>query len=296
MKRMSEVHTALIMPFKNGKIDYANLEKLISFQHENGVDGIILHGTTGEAPTITHEEFVESSHQVLEKWKGKLHITIGISQGSTAEVLHKQNSLKIQPNFFLVTPPAYSKPSQEGIFRHFQAISQNSKTPIILYNVPGRTISDVQPQTLLRIASSCKNVVAIKDATGSFTRFSDQQFALRDFPREFKFFTGDDQTTPHFLLSGGNGVVSVVSNIIPSEFKEIVELAGNGHLAECMPKYLKYFNLIRLLFVESSPMPVKYVMHKMGFCELEFRLPMCEPSSNLMNEIDAELVKLGLIK
>lgn len=296
MKRMSEVHTALIMPFINGKIDYTNLEKLISFQHENGVDGIILHGTTGEAPTITHEEFVESSHQVLEKWKGKLHITIGISQGSTAEVLHKQNSLKIQPDFFLVTPPAYSKPSQEGIFRHFQAISQNSKTPIILYNVPGRTISDVQPQTLLRIATECENVVAIKDATGSFSRFSDQQFALRDFPREFKFFTGDDQTTPHFLLSGGNGVVSVVSNIIPREFKEIVELAGNGNVVECMPKYLKYFNLIRLLFVESNPMPVKYVMHKMGFCELEFRLPMCEPSAGLMNEIDAELVKLDLIK
>jgi hypothetical protein len=177
-----------------------------------------------------------------------------------------------------------------------EAISQNSKTPIILYNVPGRTISDVQHQTLLRIATECENVVAIKDATGSFSRFSDQQFALRDFPREFKFFTGDDQTTPHFLLSGGNGVVSVVSNIIPREFKEIVELAGNGHLAECMPKYLKYFNLIRLLFVESSPMPVKYVMHKMGFCELEFRLPMCEPSLSLMNEIDAELIKLDLIK
>ncbi len=292
----AQLHTALVMPFKDGKIDYTNLDKLISFQHENGVDGIVLHGTTGEAPAVTHEEFVESSHRILEKWKGKLQITIGISQGSTADVLHKQNSLQIQPDFFLVTPPAYSKPTQEGIFRHFEAISKNSKTPIILYNVPGRTIADVQPHTLLRIASACKNIVAIKDATGSFARFSDQQFAFHNFESPFKFFTGDDQTTPHFILSGGNGVVSVVSNIIPREFKEIVELAGKGNLKDCMTKYMPYFNLIRLIFVESNPIPAKYVMHKMGFCELEYRLPMCEPSASLMKEIDAELANLGLVK
>ncbi len=296
MKPNSEVHTAIIMPFKDGKIDYTNLEKLISFQYENGVDGVILHGTTGEAPTVTHEEFVESAHRVLKNWKGKIQITIGISQGSTAEVLVKQNALEVQPDFFLVTPPAYSKPSQEGIFRHFQTISTNSKTPIILYNVPGRTIADVQPQTLLRIATECKNIVAIKDATGSFARLSDEQFAFRNFSSSFKFFTGDDQTTPHFVLSGGNGVVSVVSNIIPREFKTIVSLAESGDLKECMAKYLKYFNLIRLLFVESNPMPIKYAMHKLGFCELEYRLPICEPSATLMQEIDDELTNLGLLK
>ena len=291
-----ELHTAIIMPFKNGKIDYISLEKIIEFQHKNGVDGIVLHGTTGEAPTITHSEFVESSHIVLEKWKKKMQITIGISQGSTADVIEKQNSLKIQPHFFLVTPPAYSKPSQEGIFQHFQAISKNSQVPIIVYNVPGRTISDIQPQTLLRIATEFQNVVAIKDATGSFSRFSEEQFAFHKFNRPFKFFTGDDQTMPHFLLSGGNGVISVVSNIFPKETKQLLQYCETFELKHLMEGYFKLFNLIRLLFKESNPMPVKYIMHKIGFCELEYRLPMCKPSNNLMAEIDEELIKIGLIK
>jgi 4-hydroxy-tetrahydrodipicolinate synthase len=289
------LHTAIIMPFTSGKIDYKKLEDIISFQRNNGVDGVILHGTTGEAPTITHEEFVESSNIVLENWSQKLHITIGISQNSTADVLKKQDSLKKKPHAFLVTPPSYSKPTQEGIFQHFEALSKNTTTPIIVYNVPGRTISDVMPNTLKRIVDNCQNVVGIKDATGSFPRFSEEQFALKDCGRNFSFLTGDDGTSIHFLLSGGHGIISVVSNILPETVKKMVNLIENNQKQEAFEVYFRIFNLIRLLFVESNPIPVKYAMYKMGFCNLEYRLPMCIPSKDLMQEIDTELKKLNLI-
>ncbi len=291
-----ELHTAIIMPFKDGKIDYTNLDRIIEFQYKNDIDGIILHGTTGESPTITHEEFIQSSEVVLQKWKGKLLITIGISQNSTSDVLLKQNSLKIQPDFFLVTPPSYSKPSQEGIFQHFKVIAHNSKVPILIYNVPSRTVADIQPQTLLRIASELPNIAGMKDATGSFARFSEEQYTFKNFRKPFLFLTGDDQTTPHFLMSGGHGVISVLSNIIPKEVKIICNLSATQSVILAFEHYMPFFNLIRLLFTESNPMPVKYVMYKMGFCELEYRLPMCTPSVELMKEIDEELLILGLIK
>jgi 4-hydroxy-tetrahydrodipicolinate synthase len=289
------LHTAIIMPFANGKIDYKKLEDIILFQYNNGVDGIILHGTTGEAPTVTHEEFVESTNIILENWSQKLHITVGISQNSTADVLKKQDSLKKQPHAFLVTPPSYSKPTQEGIFLHFDALAKNTTTPIIVYNVPGRTISDVLPDTLKRIVDSCSNVIGIKDATGSFPRFSEEQFALKDSRRNFSFLTGDDGTSIHFLLSGGNGIVSVVSNILPETVKKMINLVENNQRQEAFEVYFGIFNLIRLLFVESNPIPVKYAMYKMGFCNLEYRLPMCKPNKNLMQDIDVELKKLNLI-
>lgn len=288
------LHTAIIMPFRKGEIDYESLDKIISFQYKNGTDGIILHGTTGEAPTITIEEFVESSHYVLEKWADKLKITIGISQNSTADVLKKQEALKLQPHAFLVTPPSYSKPTQEGIFRHFEAVSKNTNTPVVVYNVPSRTVSDVLPETLKRIVENLKNVVSVKDATGSFIRLSQEQFALRD-NKNFTFLTGDDGTALHFLLSGGHGIISVASNIIPGTVKKMIELVNQNRKEEAFEVYFQMFNLINLLFVETNPTPVKYAMHKMGFCDLEYRLPMCEPTAKLMQDIDTELKKLNII-
>lgn len=291
---MLGLHTAIIMPFKKDKIDYNSLDKIISFQCQNGADGIILHGTTGEAPTITMEEFINSSHYVLEKWSQKLKITIGISQNSTADVLIKQNALKLRPYAFLVTPPSYSKPTQEGIFRHFDAVSKNTDIPIVVYNVPSRTVTDVLPETLKRIVDNSQNVIAIKDATGNFIRFSQEQFALQN-NKNFTFLTGDDGTSIHFLLSGGHGIISVISNILPNLVKKIIELINQSRREEAFDIYFKMFNLINLLFVETNPVPVKYVMHKMGFCNLEYRLPMCEPSAKLMHEIDAELKKLNIV-
>lgn len=292
---MHGLHTAIVMPFSNNTIDYQNLEKILDFQYQSGVDGVVLHGTTGEAPAISHHEFIESSHFVLKNWGKKLKITIGVSQNSTDDVLKKQDSLKDTPYAFLVTPPSYSKPSQEGIFQHFQKVACNTSAPIVVYNVPGRTISDVLPSTLKRIVESCNNVIAIKDATGSFSRFSEEQFALKDLNREFSFLTGDDGTALHFLLSGGNGIISVLSNFMPKDVLKMIDLAKKGMRNEAFALHFKFFDMINLLFAESNPMPVKYVMHKMGFCNLEYRLPMCEPSGNLMEKIDSELKKLSLV-
>ena len=293
-------HTALVMPFKNGKIDYENLEKLIDFQHKNGVDGIILHGTTGEAPTVLDEEFVESSDFVLKNWANKMSITIGVSKISTAEVLKTIDSIKTKPHAFLITPPAYVKPTQDGIFYHFEAIANHTNTPIILYNVPGRTISDILPKTMLKLVEKFEHIVGMKDATGSLSRMSEEQFALwnvkHGLKRNFAMLTGDDQTTPHFVLSGGDGVISVVSNCLPGETSQMVKLLRDGKRSEAFEIYFKMFNLIRLLFVEANPMPIKYVMHKMGFCNLEYRLPMCRPSEVLLKEIDDELKILGLVQ
>lgn len=288
------LHTAIVMPFLNGKIDYKNLEKIIDFQHKSGVDGIVLNGTTGEAPTITDNEFVESANYVLEKWADKLHITIGISSNSAADLVKKESVLQIKPHAFLVTPPSYSKPSQEGIYRHFEALAKNTDVPIIVYNVPSRTVSDVLPETLKKLTENFKNIVGIKDATGSFPRFVAEQFLLKH-NKNFSFLTGDDPTSLHFLLSGGHGIVSVVSNIVPNLVKKMIDLTLQNKKDEAFDILFKLFNITRLMFVETNPMPVKYAMYRMGFCSLEYRLPMCEPSKNLCLEIDEELKKLNLI-
>lgn len=284
------------MPFANGKIDYTSLEKLIDFQYKNGVDGIVLHGTTGEAPMMTQNEFVESCEFVLKNWKEKFNITIGVGKISTAEVLKTIESLKTKPHNLLVTPPAYLKPTQEGIFQHFESIAKNTELPIILYNVPGRTVSDILPKTIVKLVEKFNNIVGIKDATGSFARMSEEQFELRNLQHSFSFLTGDDQTTPHFILSGGDGVISVVSNCMPKETVQMVKLLREGKRNEAFAMYFKMFNLIRLLFAEGNPIPIKYVMHKMGFCNLEYRLPMCRPSENLTQEIECELNILELTK
>jgi 4-hydroxy-tetrahydrodipicolinate synthase len=284
------------MPFKNGEIDYESLEKIIDFQHKNGVDGIILHGTTGEAPAIKREEFIESSELILKNWATKLNITIGVSKLATDDVLQTIDLLKTKPHNFLITPPAYSKPTQDGIFYHFEAIAKHTNVPIVLYNVPGRTISDIMPKTLEKLVNQFANIVGIKDATGSLARMSEEQFVLRNTQRNFAMLTGDDQTTPHFILSGGDGVISVISNCLPKEMVQMVKFLREGKKQEAFKIYFKMFNLIRLIFVESNPIPIKYVMHKMGYCELEYRLPMCKPSASLMAEIDNELKVLNLLK
>lgn len=288
------IHTAIITPFLNGKIDYQALEKMIDFQHQSGIDGVVLHGTTGEAPSMLEEEFIESSQYILEKWKEKLHVTIGISENSTDAVLKKQALFKIQPHAFLISPPSYSKPTQEGIFQHFAKIAENLSTPIILYNVPGRTVADVLPTTLQHLVKTYKNIVAIKDATGNFSRFANEQYLVKSFAN-FSLLTGDDATFPHFLLCGGNGVVSVISNIAPKQIKEIYDLILQQRRTEAMELYFKFYTLIDLLFTETNPIPVKYAMHKMGFCHLEYRLPMCKPSENVRTAIHLELKKLNLI-
>lgn len=294
--RLSGVHTALIMPFKDNKIDYHQLEKLVEFQYQNSIDGIVVHGTTGEAPTMTDSEFVESCNFILQNWQKKLHITIGVSKNSTADVLRKIDLLQHAPDALLITPPAYSKPTQEGILRHFEAICKHTKIPVILYNVPGRTVSDIMPQTFANLVSGFDNIVAIKDATGSLARMSEEQYVLRNIKRPFAMITGDDQITPHFMLSGGDGVISVISNCLPRETKQMVTLLLACEKEKAYAIYFKMFNLIRLLFVESNPIPIKYIMYKMGFCDLEYRLPMCQPSTSLMADIDVELKVLNLIQ
>ncbi|MFT4968136.1 MAG: 4-hydroxy-tetrahydrodipicolinate synthase [Candidatus Deianiraeaceae bacterium] len=290
------VHTAIIMPFSSGKIDYDKLDQILTFQNNNGIDGIVLHGTTGESPTIMHEEFIESTNYVVKNWAERLHITVGVSNNSTDVVLKNCDRLTLQPHAFLVTPPSYSKPTQEGVFQHFKAIAQNTQVPIIAYNVPARTASDILPDTLLRMADELPNIVAIKDATSSFARLAQEQYLLRNIKRDFSLLTGDDITALHFLLSGGNGIISVVSNIVPAIVLKMLNLSSHGsNVKEAYDVYFQIYNLINLLFIESNPMPVKYAMYRMGLCKLEYRLPMCDPSKELMYNIDKELERLHLI-
>lgn len=292
MEKFKGVFTALITPFKNGAIDYQSLEKLVQFQIQNGVDGFVINGTTAESPNLSHQEIAELFKKV-KLWAPKSVLIMGTGSNSTAKTIEDtKKASELGADAVLVVVPYYNKPPQRGLEQHFRAIAQSTKLPVILYNVPGRTITSLEPETVKHIAAE-KNVVGIKEATGKIDL---AQQIIQLCGKNFVMLSGDDGTYVEFLGAGGHGVISVASHILPRQFADWTKWVKEGQLEKARAEIKKYARLIDLLFVEANPIPVKKACQLMGLIETaELRLPLVELESKHTEALKEEMKKIGLL-
>ncbi len=292
MEKFKGVFTALITPFKNGAIDYQSLEKLVQFQIQNGVDGFVINGTTAESPNLSHQEIAELFKKV-KSWAPKSVLIMGTGSNSTAKTIEDtKKASELGADAVLVVVPYYNKPPQRGLEQHFRAIAQSTKLPVILYNVPGRTITSLEPETVKHIAAE-KNVVGIKEATGKIDL---AQQIIQLCGKNFVMLSGDDGTYVEFLGAGGHGVISVASHILPRQFADWTKWVKEGQLEKARAEIKKYARLIDLLFVEANPIPVKKACQLLGLIETaELRLPLVELESKHTEALKEEMKKIGLL-
>jgi 4-hydroxy-tetrahydrodipicolinate synthase len=262
---------AVVTPFRSGEVDWANLEKLIEWHIEQGTNCLAPCGTTGESPTLDHEENERVVAFVCDKARGRINIMAGTGSNSTKEAIRMTKAAKAAgANGTLQVGPYYNKPTQEGYYQHFAAIADATGLPMVIYNIPGRTGSNILPETMARLAKDFPNIVAVKEATGSLDQAS-QIAALCD----LTILSGDDSLTLPLMSIGGKGVVSVVGNIVPRDMMAMVKAFSSGNFAEALTWHKKLFPLCRdLLSVATNPIPVKTALKLLGRDTGELRLPM----------------------
>ncbi|MBR2963962.1 MAG: 4-hydroxy-tetrahydrodipicolinate synthase [Lentisphaeria bacterium] len=271
--KIQGLYTALVTPFRNGAVDYDRLTKLVEMQISYGVDGISPVGTTGESPTLSFEEHERVIATVVQLVNGRCKVLAGSGANSTAEALHLTRHAKADgADFSLQVAPYYNKPTQEGLYRHFATIADSCDIPIVIYNVPGRSGVSVSAETIARLAKN-HNVAGVKEASGSVDRVS-EILDLCDIP----VLSGDDALTVPMMSIGAVGVVSVASNIIPKEMKQLVDLCSAGAFDQARAMHRKLYKFFKAMFVETNPIPVKAGMAIRGLLDEEYRLPLCPPS------------------
>lgn len=279
--------TALVTPFRDGAVDYDALERLIESQIAGGVDGVIAVGTTGESPTLTHEEKTEVIRRTVEVARKRCLVLAGTGSYSTREAIAAtQKAEQLGVDGALVVSPYYNKPSQEGLFRHFSEIANATSLKVMLYNIPGRCGVDILPATVVRLAEAGSNVVCIKEASGSVDRVSELRVRL---PAEFTILSGDDGLTLPFMAVGAVGVVSVASNLLPAEIGDLVRTFAGGDTARAQHLHSRLYWLFKDLFIEPNPVPVKTALSWRGMMSAEVRPPLCE-----MTEANAERLRKSL--
>jgi 4-hydroxy-tetrahydrodipicolinate synthase len=268
--------TALVTPFRNGEIDVAAFEKLIETQIAAGISGIVAVGTTGESPTLSHEERQELIRLSIVTAKKRCLVLAGTGSNATQHaVADTKMAEKLGADGALLVAPYYNKPSQEGLFHHFKAIAAATSLPIVLYNIPGRCGVDLAPDTVTRLSKECRNIVSIKEASGSVERISELRARL---PDSFTILSGDDSLTLPFMSVGAVGVVSVASNLFPGEVCALVRAYECGDSKLAFNLHRKMFSLFKDLFIEPNPVPVKTALGWRGAMSGEVRLPLCEMS------------------
>ena len=285
---------ALVTPFNDGKVDEAKLRELVEMHVAQGTDGIVPCGTTGESPTLSHDEHRRVVEIVIEAARGRLHVIAGTGSNATSEAIDlTRHAKKAGATGALVVNPYYNKPTQEGLYRHFRAVADAVDIPILVYNIAGRTAVNVETDTLARLVKDCLNIVGVKEASGSLDQMT--QVVLACGP-DFSVLSGDDNITLPLMSVGGRGVISVVANIVPRETAEMTHaaLAGDWKLARDL--HLKLFPLSRAMFLETNPIPVKEAMGMMGMLKPEFRLPMCSMGAANRERLKTILVQHGLLK
>ena len=289
----SGVYTALITPFKNDKIDFDALGKLIEGQYKNGIDGIVPCGTTGESPTLSYEEHEAVIEFCIKIAKGKMKILAGTGSNSTKEAIHfAQFAKKVGCDGALIVSPYYNKPTQKGLYIHFRSIADTVDIPIVLYNIAGRTSVNIEPATMAKLFDDCKNIVGVKEASGSLTQMS----AIKALIPDIEMLAGDDTLTLPLLSIGGAGVVSVLSNIIPAEVVALVKSFKSGNFEEAKKIHYKLLPFVRTMFIETNPIPVKTAASLLGLCEFGLRLPMCEMEDSNKIKLEKALKDFGLLK
>ena len=266
--------TALVTPFHNGDVDLAAFEKLIEAQVAGGITGLVAVGTTGESPTLTHDEKHEVVQRTIKIANGRCKVIAGTGTNSTRDSIEATKfAEKTGVDGSLLVAPYYNKPSQEGLFRHFKAIADATKLPIILYNIPGRCSVDILPDTVVRLAENCRNIVSIKEASGSVERVGELR---RRLPKEFTILSGDDSLILPFMAVGAVGIVSVASNLFPEQVCALVRACESGDYASAERLHRKMFPLFKDLFIEPNPVPVKTALGWRGAISPEVRLPLCQ--------------------
>ena len=283
--------TALITPFKNGALDEAALQSLVDWQITEGVQGLVPVGTTGESPTLSHAEHERAVEVVIEAADKRVPIIAGAGSNATAEAIaFTQHAEKAGADAVLHVTPYYNKPTQDGMVAHFTAIAENTALPIILYNIPGRSVVDMTPETMGRLAE-IKNIVGVKDATSDMARIAQQAETCS---ADFIQLSGEDASAVDFNRAGGVGVISVCANIAPAKCAAMQQATLDGEWDKAEALLAELLPLMNALFCETSPSPAKYAMARMGKCAEEIRLPLLPASEMARGRIDAALDDLGL--
>jgi 4-hydroxy-tetrahydrodipicolinate synthase len=278
------LYTALITPFVEEKVDYKSLGKLLDFQINAGVKSVVLCGTTGEAPTLNEEEKLEIAKFAVKHCNGKMNIILNTGSNNTkqsSELTQKASTIGI--NGIMAVTPYYNKASDEGLYLHFKSIANSTELPVILYNVPSRTGLNIKDDLIAKLYKEIQNIVGLKDATGDLTRVISIRSKTDD---NFLLLSGEDETALGFNVSGGDGCISVVSNIAPKLALELQNLSlSRNNLDKVLEKQQKNSQIAKVLFSEVNPIPVKHLAYLMGLCEAEYRLPLCVPSAKTIEEL-----------
>lgn len=265
------VYTAIVTPFAEGKVDLKSFAKLVDFQLSGGVDGLVVCGTTGEAATLSLAEKQEVIKEAVKLSAGKVPIIAGTGSNNTAQTIEVSKIAKeLGVSAALVVAPYYNKPPQAGLYRHFQTIAQEADLPIIVYNVPGRTAVNIAPETVIELAK-IPQIKAVKEASGDLAQM---QLIIDNTSQDFSLLGGDDPLFLPLLSSGGKGIISVTSNVLPRQFSEVYRAFSSGDLTTAKKIFSRIFPLCQALFLESNPIPVKRALNYLGFIKNELRLPL----------------------
>lgn len=286
-------YTAIVTPFRAGAVDEDALERLVHMQIKAGVDGIVPVGTTGESPTVDCQEHIRIIELAVKFAAGKIKVMAGTGANATNEAIHlTQAAEKAGADASLQVAPYYNRPTQEGLYQHFKAVSRATQLPIMLYSVPSRCGVEIGVDTTKRLAADCKNIIGIKEAGGSCDRVSQLRAALG---AKFSILSGDDSLTLPFMACGANGVISVASNVIPREVAQMVKAFSRGDARKASQLHAKYYPLFKDLFIESNPVPVKAALAMMKIIEEEYRLPLVPMNPKNWDVLRTTMKRCGVL-
>jgi 4-hydroxy-tetrahydrodipicolinate synthase len=292
MNRLRGSITALVTPFKNGQLDEDAFRSHVNWQIENGTKGLVPVGTTGESPTLSHKEHERVVEVCVEETRGRVPVIAGAGSNSTAEaVAFARHAEKVGADAILVVTPYYNKPTQEGLYQHFKAVNDATGLPIVIYNIPGRSVIDMSVDTMARLFE-LKNIVGVKDATANIARVSQQRQAMGP---DFIQLSGEDATALGFMAHGGHGCISVTSNVAPALCSEMQEACLAGDYAAALKVQDRLMPLHTALFVETNPSPTKYALSVLDRMSDEVRLPLIPVSESAKQTVRSAMVHAGLI-
>jgi|TARA_B100002003_G_C14150531_1_gene553344 4-hydroxy-tetrahydrodipicolinate synthase len=288
------VFTAIITPFKDDEtVDEDALKALIDFNIENGISGIVPCGTTGESPTLDNEEHERVIELTVQHVNKRVPVIAGTGSNCTKEAIRlSKHAEEIGVDALLLVNPYYNKPTQEGLYRHFKAIANSVTIPCVVYNIKGRTGVNVETETLMRLIKDCKNVIAVKEASGDLNQMKE---VIAQRPEGFSVLSGDDNITLDLIRAGGQGVISVASNIAPDKMSAMVKAALEGNMREAEQINDELSQLFSVEFIETNPIPIKYMLSLKNKCKEVYRLPMCELSNEHKEEVKKAMQNLGLL-
>ncbi len=285
---------ALVTPFKDGRVDEKTLRDLIEFQIKNGTSAIVPCGTTGESATLSFEEHNKVIEITVEQTKRRVPVIAGTGSNSTEEaIMLTKHAEKVGIDASLQISPYYNKPTQRGLYFHFKAIAESVKIPIILYNISSRTAVNIEPETVAKLAKDCKNIVGIKEASGSLEQMARIKALCGP---DFDLISGDDSLILPVLAIGGVGVISVVANIVPQDVSKMISEFEKGNLKRAQEIFYKLLPLIKAMFLETNPIPVKTAMGLLGLCQPDLRLPLSSISEENLEKLKKALRDYGVLR